>query len=145
MKRQNAFTLIEIMVTVAIIATLAAIAISSMLRGRMGADETLAIASCKTIASACQSYFSTKETYPSDLGDLIAPTSNPPYIDDKLAGGQKAGYDFTYSLKSPVTFTLNAAPTYPGKTGERYFYIDETGNITYNKKEPAGPNDTPVQ
>ena len=142
---RNGFTLIEIMVTIAIIATIAAMAISSMLRSRMHANETIAVTSCKTVASACQSYFSTKDTYPSSLADLAAPNSNPPYIDDNLATGQKAGYDFTYRLNNPVSFALNASPTYPGRTGERYFYIDETGLLTFNKDGAAGPNDTPVQ
>lgn len=139
------FTLLEIMVTIAIIATIAAIAISSMLRSRINANETIAITSCKTIGGACQSYFSTRETYPSALTDLIAPNSNPPYIDDKLAAGEKAGYKFTYSLKNPVAFTLNAAPSYPGRTGQRYFYTDESGIITYNKEGDAGPGDPAVQ
>ena len=74
------FTLIEIMVTVAIIATIAAIAVSSMLRSRMHANEVVAITSCKTIVSSCQSYFTTENTFPLDLTDLAAPASNPAYI-----------------------------------------------------------------
>ncbi len=139
------FTLVEIMVVIAIIATIAAISISSILRSRMNANETIAITSCKTIGSACQSYFSTQETYPSALTDLIAPTSNPPYIDNELATGAKKGYTFSYSSGGPVSFAVNAAPTFPDRTGERYFYTDETGVLTFNKTGVAGPNDTPVQ
>lgn len=139
------FTLVEIMVTIAIIATIAAIAISSMLRSRMNANETIAVTSCRTIGSACQSYFSTKDTFPSALSDLGAPDSNPPYIDNQLASGEKAGYTYSYSLTGPVSFTLSAAPAFPGRTGERYFYTDETGIITFKKGGNAGPGDQPVQ
>ncbi|UCH12244.1 MAG: prepilin-type N-terminal cleavage/methylation domain-containing protein [Candidatus Omnitrophota bacterium] len=143
--KKSGFTLVEIMVVIAIVATIAAIAISSMLRSRLNANETIAIASCKTIGSACQSYFSTEDTYPSSLAYLAAPASNPPYIDDELAGGEKAGYEFTYEWINPVSFTLNAAPAYSGRTGERCFYTDETGIITYKKGAPAGPDDPAVQ
>lgn len=143
--KKHGFTLIEIMVTIAIIATIAAIAISSILRNRMHANETIAITSCKTIAGACQSYFSTNETYPDNLSDLVVPESDPPYIDTELAAGAKAGYDFSYNLVNPAAFALHAEPTYPGRSGERCFYCDETGIVTFKKGDTAGPDDTPVQ
>jgi len=138
------FTLVEIIVVIAIIATIAAIAIPSMLRSRMNANETIAITSCKTISSACQSYFSTKDTFPSSLADLAAPASTPPYIDDELASEEKAGYKFTYDPIDPVSFTLNADPRRPGRDGERYFYTDETGRITAKEGSRAGPGDPAV-
>jgi len=144
---KKAFTLIEIMVVVAIVAMLAALSISMMLRNRVTTNEIVAITSCKTIVSACQSYFASTipHSYPPTLATLgVAGPSGPSYIDTSLAFGVKAGYTYTYSPISPVSFTLNADPQFPGRTGVRYFYTDETGRITAREGGAAGPGDASV-
>jgi len=144
---KKAFALIEIMVVVTIVSLLAALSISMMVRNRITTNEIVAITSCKTIVSACQSYFSTviPHSYPPDLATLgMAGPLGPSYIDTSLASGIKAGYIYTYSLTSPVSFTLNADPQFPARTGVRCFYTDETGRITAREGGAAGPGDAPI-
>ena len=147
MKARSGFTLVEIMIIVAIVMTLATLAISSVLRARQNANEMAAVASCRVVVSAAQNYYANSypHAYPSGLSDLISPASNPPYIDSVLAAGAKQGYDFTYARVNTETFTLNAEPTVAGKTGTRRFYSDETGVIRANASAQAGPGDPAVE
>jgi type II secretory pathway pseudopilin PulG len=145
--KKKAFTLVEIMVVLAIIMTLAILALPNFLRSRMNANEIAAITSVRNIANACQVFYATsnRNTYPSSLQDLAPPTSNPPYIDDVLASGSKQGYDFEYNKLNDEHFTLNANPQSPGRTGVRYFYTDETSLIRQNESGPASALDPPAQ
>jgi prepilin-type N-terminal cleavage/methylation domain-containing protein len=138
------FTLVEIAITVALISVLAIISIPMMLRNHINSNEVVAIASCRTIAFACQGFYSVSmpRQYPEDLAILNA--NNPPYIDSVLASGKKSGYDFVYSKTSPASFTLNADPQFPGRTGNRYFFTDETGRITAKEGGHAGPGDPSI-
>ncbi len=145
--KNKAFTLIEIMVVVAIVALLAALAINIMVRSRMNANETVAIGSAKTVASACQSYYavSVPHEYPDTLAELgVAGASGPAFIDTSLASGTKSGYIYTYQKTSVVTFVLYIEPQVPGRTGERFFYTDETGLMTARRGGRAGPGDPSV-
>ncbi len=144
---KRGFSLIEIMVAVAIIALLAGLSISMMLRNRVNTNEVVAITSCKTITSACQSYYTSAlpHQYPPSLAILgVTGVSGPAYIDTALASGNKAGYIYTYQLTTPVSFVLNADPQVPGRTGERFFYCDETGRITATRGGQAGVGDTAI-
>lgn len=147
MKTRCGFTLIEIIIVVAILMTLATLAISSVLRARHNTNEMAAVASCRTSVTACQNFYAASypHVYPSELLDLVLPVSNPPYIDSILASGTKQGYNFTYALVDSESFTFNAAPVSPGKTGSRYFFADESGIIRANATGPAGPDDPIVQ
>lgn len=141
------FTLVEIMIVIAIIATLAALAIPNMLRSRINANEMAAIASMRTIVTGAQNYYANKNphTYPTVLTDLISPVSDPPYIDSVLATGSRQGYNFVYTFVDTERFTLRGGPSTPGRTGNRYFYADELGVIRGNATGPAGPSDPPIQ
>ena len=147
MKQQRGFTLIEIMIVIAIIATLAAMAISSMLRSRVNANEMAAVAGLRTISTGAQNYYaqSSPHAYPAVLSDLGAAGSDPPYVDGVLASGQKQGYTFTYTLVDADSFTCLADPVVVGKTGNRHFYVDEDGKITANMAAEAGPGDPAIQ
>jgi len=147
MKTRIGFTLVEIMIVVAIVVTLATLAISSVLRARQLTNEMAAVAGCRTIATAVQGFYSysSPRTYPSGLSDLVLPTSNPPYIDSVLAGGTKQGYRYTYTLVDAERFTLRAEPVSPGRTGTRRFFVDETDIIRANATGPAGPDDPAVE
>ncbi len=128
---KKGFTLVEIMIVVAIIAALAAIAIPNLLRARVNANESGAIAAVRTISSALESYRSVQSppAYPDSLGDLVNAT--PAYLDDRFDGATPSvqGYNFTYSQGSNDQYALTASPATANVTGTRTFFIDQTGVI----------------
>jgi prepilin-type N-terminal cleavage/methylation domain-containing protein len=142
---RRAFTLIEIMVVVGIIIILVVIAAPSILRSRIVANESAALANLRTLNNACQLYHINKEAYSNNLQDLAEPASSPPYIDPELASGHKQGYEFNYSLIDADRFTVNANPTTSGLLRGRYFFMDETGMIRANPSQPAGAGDEIVK
>ncbi len=126
---RRGFTLVEIMIVVSIITIMAVIAIPGFIRARANANESSAIASMRTISTACESYraMQNPSTYPPDLVTLSS--DNPPYIDSTLGSGTKQGYTFTYALVSANQYTCTAAPVTPNITGVRVFFVDESGVI----------------
>lgn len=146
MTKRSGFTLVEIMIVLAIVMTLATLVVSSVLRARQNANEVAAVASCKTVATACQNFYTNNlpHTYPTGLADLIPPQSVPPYIDSVLASGTKQGYVFTYTFIDTESFTLNADPAISGKTGTRHFFVNESGVIKANAARQADSSDPAV-
>ena len=135
MKNRRGFTLVEIMIVVAIIALLAAIAIPNLLRARSNANEAAAVAGLKTIVSAAISFRSVNNAYPGVLTSLAAPNATPPYIDSVLGcttgdGCPKSGYSFSL-LGSANTFTATATPLVYQTTGNRSFMVNESGVIYF--------------
>jgi len=128
--KARGFTLVEIMIVVAIIALIAAIAIPNMLRARHNANESSAIASVRTLVSAVESFRAnqTPLSYPANLVALS--NANPPYIDAVLSSGTKQGYTFAYARAANVNlYTLTAIPVTANVTGTRTFFVDQTGVI----------------
>jgi type IV pilus assembly protein PilA len=162
-KNQKGFSLIELLIVVAIILIIAAIAIPNLLRSKMAANEASAVGSIRTIVTASITYNS---TYGNQFEPTLA-TLGPPaaggavgctaagLLDPLLSGvtpatanPQKSGYKFTYTATGAATnpvpancnagsagFVIATQPITQGTTGNRSFCADETG-VLYD--DPTG-------
>src|SRR5438270_13929942 len=99
--KEKGFSLIELLIVVAIILIIAAIAIPNLLRSKMAANEASAVASLRTINTSSVAYSTTYGAYPTNLTNL-GPASGAPssttadLVDSVLASGTKSGYTITY-------------------------------------------------
>ncbi|MCK9574324.1 MAG: type II secretion system GspH family protein [Candidatus Omnitrophica bacterium] len=140
------FTLVEIMVAVSIVLILAVLVIPNVLRARINSNEVSTISNLSSLGKSIQQYSMTNDyKYPQAFEDLVAPNSNPPYIDRDFIDNAKSGYLYVYEYQDDDNFRLLASPKTPGRTGVRYFYLDETGIIRAKEGGQASESDPPVQ
>ena len=132
------FTLVEIMIVVAIIALLAAIAIPNVLRGRTTANEAAAIGNMRALVSSLEMYRSVYSAYPAAWqGDMYTnanPAFGPPSFGVALANGSNnliQGFAYTYNRNTAQTYVLRAGPEVAGRTGTRGFFVDDSGTIRH--------------
>jgi type IV pilus assembly protein PilA len=162
MRKQKGFSLIELLIVVAIILIIAAIAIPNLMRSKMAANEAAAAANLRTINTAEVTYYSAYGDvgYTKDLASLAGTctTATPPsataacLIDDTLAAATdsahaKSGYiisfkpgDAASGATVQTSYTINSDPQ-SASTGTRHFFTDQTAVIRYNKSAVAAATD----
>jgi type IV pilus assembly protein PilA len=153
------FSLIELLIVVAIILVLAAIAVPNLIRSKISANEASTVENMRTVTTANVVYSTTYDIgYAAALLNLGPPAGNNPptsnaadLIDSLLASGTKSGYIYTYVAGAPGSdgtinsYTLNTDPISPNFTGIRHFFVDESGVIRFNTSNVAGPSDPAIQ
>jgi type IV pilus assembly protein PilA len=159
MERQNGFSLIELLITIGIFLVIAALAIPSLLRSKMAANEASAVSSVRSVVTAQTAY---SVTFP-DVGfasslSILGPSPGcSPFgqststsaclIDEVLRDGKKSGYSFELSTGTAIpatSYSITADPITPGVSGHRHFSSDATGVIRFNLSTTATSADTPI-
>jgi type IV pilus assembly protein PilA len=142
MTKQRGFSLIELLIVVAIILVISAIAIPNYLRSRMQANEASAVGSIRMINTSAVTYSSTYVNvgFPANMTDMgganpcTASSTSACILEDSIAQGTKSGYSFIWigdGGTPSVAYSLTATPLNVGGSGQRQFCTDQAGVIRF--------------
>lgn len=141
MKKNKGFSLLELLIVVAIILIIATIAIPSLLRSRQAANESAAVANLRTINTAQVTYLSSSGGNYGGVANLVTAG-----LLDSRFSGTVSGYNFTVTV-SGADYTANANPA-SSNTGRYGYYSTPDGVVRYSTAStlaPSGQAGLPVQ
>ena len=147
-RRARGFSLIELLIVIAIILIILAIAVPKLGSARMNANEMAVIRELQTINTMQVQYMSQFQRFATTLAELGPPTSGGPgpqaadLIPSALSGGEKDGYIFTMTA-TPSGYTLNANPKVFNTSGRRTFFTDQNALIHQNWSAEAANASSP--
>jgi len=127
MKNKNGFTLVEIMIVLVIILLLVAIAMPNLIKAKIEANQTSAIATLKTISSSLENYYALNNSYPPDTTSLVGAT--PPYLNNNYFVANHNGYSYIADVIAPYSYFISAAPI--STSAGTHSYTVSTGSVLY--------------
>jgi prepilin-type N-terminal cleavage/methylation domain-containing protein len=151
--REKGFSLIELLIVVAIILIIAAIAIPNLLRSKIAANQASAVGSLRTLNTACIAYSTSYGQFPGALASLgpmasggTASSTSADLVDSVLAGGTKSGYVFAFTAgTSNQSYSITATPITAATTGQNMYYTDQSGVIRVDTSGTGATNtSTPI-
>ena len=143
--RRDGFTLLELMIVIALIAIIAAIAVPNLREARTTANETSALAAMRSLHAAQNVY---REMDADGNGTLDYANNIQLLLDANLVnmrvGSKISGYNGVEILGSTLyTWSVDCAPEVPGVSGNRYFFVNHTGTMRYSTNQDAAYADWP--
>jgi prepilin-type N-terminal cleavage/methylation domain-containing protein len=168
MRKQQGFSLIELLIVVAIILIIAAIAIPNLMKARIAANHAAAVQNLRTIVTSSTNYQLSFGGYAPSLLALGGPTSAAcvagtaptvnqaclidPVLANAIPGGTpKSGYFFTYKVigaananGSVPTYTVNADPALMNTTGDLHYFVDQSGVVRSDALAVAAGTSNPI-
>jgi type II secretory pathway pseudopilin PulG len=138
--RRHGFTIIELIIVISIIFTIIAVAIPTLRNAKKSAREARAVAALRTTVTVNQQYKTRYGSFALAPANLVASG----YLPIDILANDPDGYNFTYA-GARHTFTIESFPDTPGVTGDRHYYVDESGVIRYSLTGMADVTSDPIE